>query len=762
MLLKKFTTEVMERTDDKGNAITIYRSGYKGFGGFKGFVWTREIGPSPYAADKYSLSCHWGVAGEENDLRTYENSLSEPPGDRPLFGHFYFSEYKPFPKRLVRLGSPSAPAYCGEHKDHTPHGLGSWFYHNPCRCAELPGLWKEGKLTHILVCGALVPDGKPATKEQAMAMAKIYDNIAMVCSGVRGDEELAVAYYLKAAAVTAPYTDDAALLEEGALRYRALSRLTGGYEGKEAELRRQAIAQITDKARKADALWRLFLSGEDKGVLEEYIAQAPQDHLRLFIAHKTLGHHGEALTHLNALIGSFGMESRLEGETPSFKAGFQADGHFVGLVWEKVYGRRGGNSCDMTFGLEGEEGIDVLDWPSRALPIRPDAEYHSADINLNTATMESSAWYPAVILIEEKPLEVFCGMHCGGVRNGLGSVYHFDREQQGRMSELQGLWLDGKLTHVRSGERLIPLDGPIGQEDALRLLKIYKNLADASAPGTSARYYEKALEMGLRLSDPSREGLLILADTCRHMPGKEAGYVTYLTRAMDRFGNNAALAWELFEFLDGKQAPGADDALRRYLDSPDGEAEKRLLAVRRLHREDMEEEAFLATFGLDSWDNEYTMDHGDFDCRASMTVQGFRAQGKFYGYAWIDSYDTGHPLAGDPYTSHSCGILCEEYREKASLEAHVPDLRCGVYYKLGEEGYTKIYGEASEGLRIEQDSQGRVLFCGMVSPDGFRHGLGTEFLYEDGLLRSIFCGYWKNGERCLRADGGKLQKLDRQ
>ena len=81
---------------------------------------------------------------------------------------------------------------------------------------------------------------------------------------------------------------------------------------------------------------------------------------------------------------------------------------------------------------------------------------------------------------------------------------------------------------------------------------------------------------------------------------------------------------------------------------------------------------------------------------------------------------------------------------------------------MGEEGYTKIYGEASEGLRIEQDSQGRVLFCGMVSPDGFRHGLGTEFLYEDGLLRSIFCGYWKNGERCLRADGGKLQKLDRQ
>ena len=751
MLGKKFTTEVTEKTEN-GKTITTCRSGYKGFRGFRGFVWTREIGPSPYPEHyNYSLSYHWGIAGEDNDLRMYESALMENPGDLPIYGHFYFSEYKPFPKELKRFGPESRPEYFGEHKNNSPHGLGSWFYHNSMTCAELPGRWKKGVLTHILVCGTLVPDGKPATKEQAIAMARIYHNIATVCNGVNGDEETAKEFYLKAAAVTAPYTDDPVLLEQRAERYLALNRLTGEYGPLADELKRRAIDLRTDKAEKAEALWKLFLSDKEEHILQEFLAQDPKDHLRLFIAHKTLGHQDEALKHLKALIGSFGMESE-EGKTPSFKAGFREEGHFTGLVWEKRYNARGGNSCDMIFGLEGEKGIDVLDWPPSDLPINADAKYFSGDSDLLTRNMETSAWYPAVILIEESPLEVFCGMHCGGVRNGLGSVYYFSRKKWGRMSELQGLWLDGKLTHVRSGGRLIPLEGPIGQEDTARLLNIYKNIADASAPETSARYYEKALETGLRISEPSRETLEILADTCKHIPGKEEEYVAY--------GFAAGLYWELFEFLDGREDPRADEALRRYLESPDVEPEKRLLAVRRLHLENLEEEAFLETFGSDYWHNEYTMDHGDFDCKASMSVEGFRAGGKFYGYAWLETYDTGHPLAGDPYRSFSCGMLNDEYREKSSLEAGVPDLKCGVYYKTGEDGYTRVYGEPSGELLIEKDADGKVLFCGMASPEGLRHGLGTEFHYEDGILRSVFRGYWKNGKLYRRVDGGELKSLN--
>lgn len=748
MFGNKFTTEITERTGEDGKTITTYRSGFKGLKGFKGFVWTREVGPSPYPEHyNYSISCHWGIAGQENDLRTSDSGLMEDPGDMPLFGHYYFSEYKPFPENLKRFGPPSSPEYIGEHKDYAPHGLGSWFYHNSHQCAELPGLWEKGELTHILVCGTLVPDGKPATKEQAVAMAKIYERIARVCEGPDGDEELAIEFYLKAAEVTAPFDNDPVLLEERAERYLALRRLTGGYGSIASELKRKAIELRTDKTEKAEAIWRLFLCDRENHLLQEFLEAGPKDHLRQYIAHKTLGHQEEAQMHLNALIGSFGMEFK-DGKTPSFKAGFRENGSFTGLVWEKVYRGRGGNSCDITFGRNGEAGIDILDWPPEDIPMGPEAKYFNPDRTLRTEDLLESAWYPAVIMLEETSLETFCGMHCGGVRNGLGSVFFFSRETGGTMSELQGLWQDGKITHIRSGEKLIPLDGPLSREDAVSLLKIYKNIADASAPETSAIYYGKAYETGLLITRPSPEVLEILADICNHIPGKEDEYVTY--------GFAAGLFWELFEFLDGKNDSRGDEALRRYLDTPDQDPEKRLLAMRRLHLEDMEEEAFFETFGSDFWHNEYTMDHGDFDCEASMAVEGFLSGGKFYGYAWLDYYDTGHPLAGDPTRSFSCGLLSEEYRERSSLEAYVPDLKCGVYYKTGEEGYTRVYGEPSDGLLIEKDADGRVLFCGMASPEGLRHGLGTEFHYEDGVLRSLLRGYWKDGKLFRKVDGGKL------
>ncbi|MBQ9411371.1 MAG: hypothetical protein IJU21_07170, partial [Bacteroidales bacterium] len=369
MLGTKFTTEVTERTDENGKTVTTYRSGFKGLRGFKGFVWTRETG-----------SCHWGIAGEENDIRVSDSSIT---GDMPLFGHYYFSEYKPFPENLKRFGPPSSPEYIGEHKDHAPHGLGSWFYHNSNKCAELPGLWEKGKLTHILVCGALVPDGKPKTREQAVAMAKIYERIATVCDGMDLDEEdenPAIEFYLKAAEVTAPFADDdPVLLEERAQNYLALRRLTGGYVSIASELKRKAIELRTDKTEKAEAIWQFFLCEKDNQVLQEFLEAGPKDHLRLFIAHKTLGHQEQAQAHLQALIEGFGMESKLDGKTPSFKAGFRENGLFTGLVWEKVYYGRGGNSCDMSFGLNGEDGINVLDWPPMELPISPEAKYFSSN-----------------------------------------------------------------------------------------------------------------------------------------------------------------------------------------------------------------------------------------------------------------------------------------------------------------------------------------------------------------------------------------------
>ena len=476
-----------------------------------------------------------------------------------------------------------------------------------------------------------------------------------------------------------------------------------------------------------------------------------------------------------ALVRSFAMEQDLESKTPTFTAGFRENGKFVGFVWQKSYYSLGGNSLESRFGIinpdtpvsqfgRQKDILNLLDWLPKDAPVDASAFVYDADRYFDTKGLASSPYYPAVILIEEPEedkrkdgYEVFCGMHCGGVKNGLGSLFFFSgTEKPVRMAELQGLWLNGELAYIRSGEKLIPVNGAIAPEDAPALQDIYRHIAHACGPRASRDYFEKAAKMGELIPVHTRETLLIQADIYKSL-GREDEYVELLCRVMDTYGNDASLSWTLYEFLEGKGDPSKADALRRYLDSPEGEPEKRLIAIRALGLKDMEEDAFLDTFTFDIWRNEYTMDHGDFDCLCTLDVQGFMKDKHFYGYAWLDRYNTGHPLAGDPVRTFRCGILKDEYEKDYGLDCHAPTLDYGLYYDISENTI-RIDGDPRPEILIEKDSEGRITFCGMQR-DGIRHGLGTEFTYVDGKLKLPLKGYWKNGVLTHKVDGLKLVKI---
>lgn len=797
-LIQSFTTEVTQETDENGKLIITYRSGFTGKflsnkqDRFKGFVWSRIFGPSIYRQYKYCIRSEWGMVDNQSKVYT-EEDINDEPSDLPLAGKYYmhgYGGYTVFPKemllQILDLGHVGDKLlYCGMHKNGTPHGLGVKFFHGGDEIAELPGLWQDDKLTHLKVNDKLVPVLKPENQADAKNVCTILDRIAEVCA--KGDDqEKAFAMELKkhCNSLMQPYLEDADVLFATSERY-----LKMGEEKREEAfaLREKAIERAKTMEQKLAWAWILYddychaRHPRKNAILEQYaewclanpdIDVAP---IRRYIAYKTVAHQlretnpakaREFETAAKALwdmfMANFVMETDEKGE--EFKAGFKYHGRFIGMVWQKTYKSHGGNSCGSYIGIADEVGllwcdldkntltVDILDWVPEIHSNDASAVYYGN--GAGPLLLVHSTNVPSMLLVEEddKNRCTFCGMHYDGIRHGLGSQF-FHSVDGKHFSELQGLWQDGKLTHVRSGGRFIPLDVEPSREDGKVMSVIYYHIAESADPENAKAYYEKSIELREKLIDGNTgEGELLQLAQCYKGAGKGDQYVALLNEIMDRFGNDANLAWELYTYLDEKNDPRITQALERYLACEGGDPEKRMKAAAILKRDDVTKEAYLKTFGNLNWRNHYTMSHGDVDCYAELDVWGFIADGKVSGYAWSREENEG--ALEDSYTYRCCGFLKEEYVYDSTLNCHVPEFACWVPFRIGW-AKTDLRGEVPPEVLAERDDQGRITFCGMQM-NGLRHGLGTEFYWKDGKIDSVFQGYWEEGKLTFKVDGENL------
>lgn len=122
-----------------------------------------------------------------------------------------------------------------------------------------------------------------------------------------------------------------------------------------------------------------------------------------------------------------------------WEAGFMVNGEMRGFTWR----------CDWSeSGYTGDRGHYYSCGLGKAFSVQVYSDHikESEDLYLLSDLLER----------DEKGRIVFCGVHKDGVRHGLGSefTYHDD----GKITELQGLWQNGKLTHKRSGGKLVPVE----------------------------------------------------------------------------------------------------------------------------------------------------------------------------------------------------------------------------------------------------------------------------------------------------------------
>ena len=181
-IIDSFTTEVTRETDEKGKETVIFKSGCKGTEGFTGFVWRRKF----WHGRIYN---YYGLEGSKNGL-LYDGYFGDEDefADKPIFGYFCGEDYR-IPEELLyiakRTDRGTYRTFIGMQKDGVPHGLGAQFFvmlGNRGSTAELPGLWLEGKLTHLKVGDHLVPLSGADSAEDALAMSEMLCNAASVCA----------------------------------------------------------------------------------------------------------------------------------------------------------------------------------------------------------------------------------------------------------------------------------------------------------------------------------------------------------------------------------------------------------------------------------------------------------------------------------------------------------------------------------------------------------------------------------------------------
>ena len=134
----------------------------------------------------------------------------------------------------------------------------------------------------------------------------------------------------------------------------------------------------------------------------------------------------------------------LEVEEGYDDAGFAVDGKIRGFKWRvdwnDIHRRQAYHLC----GLIEDEGNDFACW------IRYQPEWSMYGFQ------ESKNMSPTLLERDARKRIIFCGLHKDGVRHGLGSEFTYNNK--GEIAELQGLWQNGKLTHRREGNQLVPVE----------------------------------------------------------------------------------------------------------------------------------------------------------------------------------------------------------------------------------------------------------------------------------------------------------------
>lgn len=138
-------------------------------------------------------------------------------------------------------------------------------------------------------------------------------------------------------------------------------------------------------------------------------------------------------------------------------------------------------------------------------------------------------------------------------------------------------------------------------------------------------------------------------------------------------------------------------------------------------------------------EKEWVKDHPDCTIHLGYTQAGFKIDGRIRGFMWRYSWEEG--FVSTEY--YACGLADDQMDNEGLL--------CSVGYRgcrLDESEYML------PGL-LERDGQGRIIFCGVHQGD-VRHGLGSEFSYDnDGKITELQ-GLWQNGVLTHRRSGGEL------
>lgn len=126
-------------------------------------------------------------------------------------------------------------------------------------------------------------------------------------------------------------------------------------------------------------------------------------------------------------------------------AGFAIDGKIHGFMWRRDWDDGPGSADYYYCGLVDDQ-LKKIGFIC-SIRYQPDRPFYGF--------METEYMLPG-LLERNGGRIVFCGVHKDGVRHGLGSEFSYGID--GKITELQGLWQNGKLTHRREGDQLVPVE----------------------------------------------------------------------------------------------------------------------------------------------------------------------------------------------------------------------------------------------------------------------------------------------------------------